>query len=182
MQVPPFPPSKNLLWPEAEGGFRGTRGPCFFGCFIIVLCASCVLLITLLMRFTKAGLLVRATMQNRNMSAALGVNTRRVDGYTFALGSGLAGVAGCALTLIGGVTPDMGQNYIVDSFLVVVTGGVGELAGAVCAGMGLGVITKVVEPFSGAVFAKVFILILVVLFIQWRPAGLFPPKGRLSDV
>ena len=154
----------------------------FNRCFVLAVCVFCVALVTFLMRYTKTGLLVRATMQNRNMAASLGVNTRRIDGYTFALGAGLAGVAGCALTLIGGVTPDMGQNYIVDSFLVVVTGGVGELVGAVCAGMGIGVTNKIIEPFTGAVWGKVLILLAVILFIQWRPAGLFPPKGRLADV
>jgi urea transport system permease protein len=100
---------------------------------------------------------------------------------TFALGSGIAGMAGCALTLIGGVTPDMGQNYIVDSFMVVVTGGVGKLAGAIWAGMGLGIADKLFEPYVQAVWAKVIILILVIAFIQWRPSGLFPAKGRLAD-
>jgi len=154
----------------------------FNRCFILVLTIGCVLAVWTVMRFTKMGLRVRATMQNREMASALGVNTRRVDGFTFALGAGIAGVAGCALTLLGGVTPDMGQNYIVDSFLVVVSGGVGELAGAVCAGMGIGMINKGIEPFTGAVWGKVLILLAVILFIQWRPAGLFPPKGRLADV
>ena len=151
-------------------------------CFIIVLCIFCVLLIHCLMRYTKTGLLVRATMQNREMADGLGVNTRRIDGYTFALGAGIAGIAGYALTLIGGVTPDMGQNYIVDSFLVVVTGGVGELAGVIWSGLGIGLLNKFLEPTSGAVWGKILILICVVFFIQWRPAGLFPPKGRLADV
>lgn len=151
-------------------------------CFIIGLCICCVLLLYWLMNYTRPGLLVRATVQNREMAASLGVNTRRVDGFTFSLGAGLAGVAGCALTLIGGVTPDMGQNYIVDSFLVVVTGGVGELAGAVWAGLGLGVLNKALEPTFAAIWSKVLILIAVIVFIQWRPSGLFPPKGRLGDV
>lgn len=154
----------------------------FNRCFIIALCALCVGVTHVLMNYTKPGLLVRATVQNREMAAALGVNTRRTDAFTFALGAGLAGVAGYALTLIGGVTPDMGQNYIVDSFLVVVTGGVGELAGAVLAGFGLGVLNKVFEPTTGAIWGKVLILAVVVAYIQWRPAGLFPPKGRLADV
>jgi urea transport system permease protein len=151
-------------------------------CFIIVLCTLIVAALMALMRYTKFGLRVRATMQNRAMASALGVNTRRIDGYTFALGSGLAGIAGCALTLIGGVTPDMGQTYIVDSFLVVVTGGVGELMGVVCSGLGMGLVNKGLEPFAGAVWGKVLVLVCVILFIQWRPAGLFPPKGRLDVV
>jgi urea transport system permease protein len=151
-------------------------------CFIIVLGIFCVGLIYFLMNYTSMGLRVRATMQNREMAGALGVNTRRIDGYTFALGAGVAGIAGYALTLIGGVTPDMGQNYIVDSFLVVVTGGVGELWGAIYAGLGMGMLDKWFEPFTGAVWGRVLLLILVILFIQRRPQGLFPPKGRLADV
>ena len=158
-------------------------------CFIIVLCGLCVLLIYYLMNHTKLGLRMRATMQNRNMANSMGVNTQRVDRYTFAFGSGIAGVAGCAWTLIGGVTPDMGQtNFIIDSFLVVVTGGVGELIGVICAGLGIGVLMKVIEPLGigsvvvGAIWAKILLLVIIVGFIQFKPAGLFAPKGRLSDV
>jgi urea transport system permease protein len=150
--------------------------------FIIALTACCVLLVHWLMNYTRQGLLVRATVLNRETAASLGVNTRWADGFTFAFGAGLAGVAGCALTLIGGVTPDMGQNYIVDSFLVVVTGGVGELAGVVWAGLGIGALTKILEPIFATIWGKVLILLVVIVFIQWRPAGLFPPKGRLADV
>jgi len=149
--------------------------------FIIVFCLSTVLLMYWIIERTKLGLLLRATTQNRNMAGALGVNTRHIDGYTFGLGAGLAGMAGCALTQVGGVTPDMGQNYVIDSFLVVVTGGVGKLAGAIWAGLGMGFLNKYMEPFAGAVWAKVLILVAVVLFIQWRPSGLFPAKGRLAD-
>ena len=158
-------------------------------CFIIVLCGLCVLLIYYLMNHTRIGLRMRATMQNRNMANSVGVNTQRVDRYTFAFGSGIAGVAGYAWTLIGGVTPDMGQtNFIIDSFLVVVTGGVGELIGVICAGLGIGVLTKIIEPTTigpfvvGAIWAKIMLLIIIVGFIQFKPAGLFAPKGRLSDV
>ena len=150
-------------------------------CFIIVLCFFALLAIRVLMNRTRFGLRVRATVQNRDMADSLGVRTRRVDGMTFALGAGLAGVAGYALTLIGGITPDMGQNYIVDSFLVVVTGGVGELLGTVGAGLGLGLLNKFLEPSTGAVWGKVLILVVVVVFIQWKPEGLFPPKGRVAD-
>ena len=150
--------------------------------FILGLTTSCVLAVYWVMNYTRLGLLVRATVQNRETATSLGVNTRWTDGFTFALGAGLAGVAGCALTLIGGVTPDMGQNYIVDSFLVVVTGGVGELAGAVWAGLGLGVVNKLLEPTFEAIWGKVLILAIVIIFIQWKPAGLFPPRGRLADV
>lgn len=151
-------------------------------CFIIVLCLLALFGVRALMNRTRFGLRVRATVQNRDMADSLGVRTRRVDGLTFAFGAGLAGTAGYALTLIGGITPDMGQNYIVDSFLVVVTGGVGELIGTVGAGMGLGVLNKFIEPSTGAVWGKVLILAVVIVFIQWRPEGLFPPKGRVADV
>jgi urea transport system permease protein len=150
-------------------------------CYILLLTLLSVALLYAVMNHTRLGLLVRAATQNRETASSLGVNTRRVDGYTFALGAGIAGVAGYALTLIGGVTPDMGQNYVVDSFLVVVTGGVGELAGVICSGLGLGVLNKILEPYAGAVFGKVLILVIVVFFIQLRPAGLFAPKGRLAD-
>jgi urea transport system permease protein len=112
------------------------------------------------------------------MSACLGIPTRRVDAYTFAFGSGLAGVAGWALTLIGNVEPGLGQNYIVDSFMVVVTGGVGKLAGTIVASLGIGGLNKLLEPSFGAVYGKVLILVLVILFLQRRPSGLFAAKGR----
>ncbi|MDE3036082.1 MAG: urea ABC transporter permease subunit UrtB [Nitrospirota bacterium] len=146
--------------------------------FIIALASVCVLGIYFLLFRTGVGLKVRAVMQNRNMSACLAIPTRKVDAYTFAFGSGLAGLAGCALTLIGNVEPGLGQNYIVDSFMVVVTGGVGKLAGTIVASLGIGGLNKLLEPSFGAVYGKVFILVLVVLFLQWRPSGLFTIKGR----
>jgi len=150
--------------------------------FAIGFCAACVVLMYVIIGRTKLGLLLRATTQNRQMAGALGVPTKRVDMMTFALGAGLAGMAGCALTPIEGVTPNMGQNYIIDSFLVVVTGGVGKLAGAIWAGLGLGMINKLLEPIFQTVWAKVLVLGLVVAFLQKRPSGLFPAKGRLADV
>ena len=156
----------------------------------MVLTAACVLGTFLLFRYSKVGLLIRATVQNREMAAALGVNTRRVDMFTFALGAGLAGIAGYAIFLISNVTPQMGQLVIVDSFLVVVVGGVGKLIGVVVSGVGLGVLQKLLEPFVlieeplrifDATWAKVAVLLLVILFIQRRPSGLFPDKGRLAD-
>ena len=146
--------------------------------FIIALAALCVVGIHLLLFRTGVGLKVRAVMQNRDMSACLAIPTRKVDAYTFAFGSGLAGLAGCALTLIGNVEPGLGQNYIVDSFMVVVTGGVGKLAGTVAASLGIGGLNKLLEPSFGAVYGKVLILILVILFLQRRPSGLFSIKGR----
>ncbi|MER3425239.1 MAG: urea ABC transporter permease subunit UrtB, partial [Nitrospiraceae bacterium] len=149
--------------------------------FIIALSALCVLGIYFLLFRSGMGLRVRAVTQNRNMSACLGIPTRKVDAYTFAFGSGLAGLAGCALTLIGNVDPSLGQNYIVDSFMVVVTGGVGKLAGTIVAAMGIGGLNKLLEPSFGAVYGKVLILVLVILFLQWRPSGLFAMKGRQAE-
>lgn len=149
--------------------------------FIIGLSIVCVLGIYFALFRSSLGLRVRAVMQNRNMSACLGIPTRKVDAYTFAFGSGLAGVAGWALTLIGNVDPGLGQNYIVDAFMVVVTGGVGKLAGTIVASLGIGGLNKLIEPSFGAVYGKVFILVLVILFLQWRPSGLFAMKGRNAD-
>ena len=130
---------------------------------------------------TRLGLFVRGVTQNRSMAACMGVNTARVDTYAFALGSGIAGLAGCALSQVGNVGPDLGQSYIVDSFMVVVLGGVGQLAGTVVAGLGLGVLTKLLEGWQGAVLAKIMVLVLIVLFIQKRPSGLFALKGRSAE-
>jgi len=149
--------------------------------FIIVLSLLCVVGIYYLLFRSNLGLRVRAVTQNRNMSACLGIPTRKVDAYTFAFASGLAGIAGWALTMVGNVDPGLGQNYIVDSFMVVVTGGVGKLAGTIWASLGIGGLNKVIEPFTGAVYGKVFILVCVILFLQWRPSGLFAAKGRSAD-
>jgi urea transport system permease protein len=127
---------------------------------------------------TRLGLFVRAVTQNRGMAACVGVKTAFVDTYAFAFGAGIAGLGGCALSQIGNVGPDLGQTYIVDSFMAVVLGGVGQLAGTVLGSFGLGILTKAVEPFSGAVLAKIAVLVLIVLFIQKRPQGLFALKGR----
>jgi urea transport system permease protein len=149
--------------------------------FIIGLSILCVMGMYGLLFRTNLGLRVRAVTQNRNMSSCLGIPTRKVDAYTFAFGSGLAGLAGCALTLVGNVEPGLGQNYIVDSFMVVVTGGVGKLAGTIVAALGIGSLNKFLEPSFGAVYGKVLILVLVILFLQRRPSGLFAIKGRHAD-
>lgn len=150
--------------------------------FIVGLTILCVIALWAVFRYTPLGLKMRSTIQNRDMAAAMGINTRVVDSITFMIGAGLAGVAGYAMTGIGGITPDMGQNYIVDSFLVVVTGGVGNLAGVVCSGLLLGLINKILEgTLFGAVWAKILVLCMVILFIQFKPSGLFSPKGRLVD-
>ncbi len=149
--------------------------------FIIGLSLLCVIGMYAVLYRSSLGLRVRAVTQNRNMSACLGIPTRKVDAYTFAFGSGLAGMAGCALTLVGNVEPGLGQNYIVDSFMVVVTGGVGKLAGTIVASLGIGSLNKFLEPSFGAVYGKVLILVLVILFLQRRPSGLFAIKGRQAD-
>ncbi|MGF6756800.1 urea ABC transporter permease subunit UrtB [Paraburkholderia sp. GAS334] len=130
---------------------------------------------------TRLGLFVRAVTQNRRMAACVGVKTARVDSYAFAFGAGIAGLGGCALSQIGNVGPDLGQSYIIDSFMAVVLGGVGQLAGTVIGGFGLGLISKTIEPFWGAVLAKIAVLVLIVLFIQKRPQGMFALKGRSAE-
>jgi urea transport system permease protein len=149
--------------------------------FIMGLAAVCVAAMYWLLFRSSAGLRIRAVTQNRAMSACLGVRASVVDAATFALGAGLAGLAGCALTQIGNVGPSLGQNYIVDSFMVVVTGGVGKLAGTILAAVGIGGLNKGIEPALGAVFAKVAILVAVMLFLQRRPAGLFATRGRNAE-
>ncbi|WP_395490965.1 urea ABC transporter permease subunit UrtB [Cedecea davisae] len=141
-----------------------------------------VLLFTwLLLNKTRLGMNVRAVTQNRAMAACCGVSTGRVDMLAFGLGSGIAGLGGVALSQLGNVGPELGQGYIIDSFLVVVLGGVGQLAGSVAAAFGLGIFNKILEPQTGAVLGKIIILVLIVLFIQKRPQGLFALKGRVID-
>jgi urea transport system permease protein len=149
--------------------------------FIIGLAAVSVVVMAWLLFRTDAGLRIRAVTQNRAMSSCLGVRAGAVVALTFAIGAGLAGLAGCALTQIGNVGPSLGQNYIVDSFMVVVTGGVGKLVGTLLAAAGIGELNKVIEPALGAVFAKVVILVAVILFLQRRPAGLFAARGRHAE-
>ena len=127
---------------------------------------------------TRLGLFVRGVTQNRPIASCMGVNTARIDTYAFALGSGIAGLAGCALSQVGNVGPDLGQGYIVDSFMVVVLGGVGQLAGTVYAALGLGILNKFLEGWTGAVLAKIAVLVFIIIFIQKRPQGIFAMKGR----
>jgi urea transport system permease protein len=149
---------------------------------VIVGFAFTVLLgMALLISRTRLGLFVRGVTQNRTIASCMGVNTARVDTYAFALGSGIAGLAGCALSQVGNVGPDLGQAYIVDSFMVVVLGGVGQLAGTVYAALGLGVLNKFIEGWAGAVLAKIAVLVFIVVFIQKRPQGLFAVKGRSAE-
>jgi len=148
---------------------------------IIGFAAFVLLLVYILLTRTRLGLFVRAVTQNRQMASALGVRTPKVDMLAFGLGSGLAGLAGCALSQIGNVGPDLGQSYIVDSFMVVVLGGVGQLAGTVYAALGLGIANKFLEAWQGAVLAKIAVLVFIIIFIQKRPQGLFALKGRTVE-
>jgi urea transport system permease protein len=148
---------------------------------IVFFAAAVVFLVWLFLARTRLGLYVRAVTQNRGMADCMGIPTPRVDWLTFGLGSGIAGLGGVALSQIGNVGPDLGQSYIVDSFMVVVLGGVGQLAGTIFAAVGLGVINKFLEPFTGAVLGKIFVLIFIILFIQKRPQGMFALKGRTAE-
>ena len=145
---------------------------------IIVFSLVVVAGVWLILNKTRLGLFVRAVMQNRRMAGCVGVSTAKIDMMTFGLGSGIAGLGGVALSQLGNVGPDLGQAYIVDSFMVVVLGGVGQLAGTIIAAFGLGEANKFLEPFAGAVLAKIGILVFIIVFIQKRPQGLFALKGR----
>ena len=148
---------------------------------IIVFTIAVLSLLIYLLNKTRFGLFVRAVTQNRQMARAVGIRSSRIDMMAFGLGSGLAGLAGCALAQVGNVGPDLGQNYIIDAFLVVVVGGVGQVWGAVLAALGLGVSGTILEIGMGAVLAKIILLVLVILFIQKRPQGLFAIKGRFVE-
>ncbi|HEY1310085.1 MAG TPA: urea ABC transporter permease subunit UrtB, partial [Pseudolabrys sp.] len=134
-----------------------------------------------MLRFTRLGLEMRAVTQNRAMAAAMGIRTARIDALTFGLGSGIAGIAGVALSQIDNVSPNLGQGYIIDSFMVVVFGGVGNLWGTLVGALTLGIANKFLEPFAGAVLAKIAILVFIILFIQKRPRGMFALKGRAIE-
>ena len=139
------------------------------------------MMLLFVMRYTRFGLNIRAVTQNRAMASSMGIATGRMDALTFGLGSGVAGVAGVALSQLTNVGPNLGQNYIIDSFMVVVFGGVGNLWGTLVAAMGLGVVNKFLEPWAGAVVAKILVLVFIILFIQKRPRGLFALKGRALE-
>ncbi|MCK4708681.1 MAG: urea ABC transporter permease subunit UrtB, partial [Gammaproteobacteria bacterium] len=149
--------------------------------YIFIFCLIVFALLYLVMKKTSLGLNVRAVSQNRSMARAMGIRAEWVDAMTFGLGSGIAGVAGVALSQITNVGPNLGQAYIVDSFMVVVFGGVGNLFGTLISGLSLGVVGKFLEPVTGAVLSKILVLIFIILFIQKRPRGLFPQKGRAAE-
>lgn len=178
------PQNRAVATPEwMSGSWEIAQGLSFtWNRLYILLFAALVFaaLVALLQR-TRFGLEVRATMQNRPMARALGIRSARVDALTFGLGAGVAGLAGVALSQLTNVGPNLGQSYIVDSFLVVVFGGVGNLWGTLVAGLSLGVADKLLEPVAGAVVAKVLVLAFIILFLRMRPRGLFPQKGRAAE-
>lgn len=149
--------------------------------FIIALVALCLLLMYILMYKSSYGKRVRATMQNRSMAQCLGIRTNRIDSLTFAIGSGLAGIAGCALCLLGSVGPSLGQNYIVDTFMVVVLGGVGRLAGSIAGALLIGMSNALIQFGTSANIAKALVLLLVIIFLQKKPQGLFTIHSRALD-
>jgi urea transport system permease protein len=149
---------------------------------VIVFSVVVVGFVWALLQKTRLGMYVRAVTQNREMAGNVGIPTRRIDVWTFALGSGVAGLGGVALSQLGNVGPELGQGYIVDCFMVVVLGGVGNVAGTVAGAMGLGVANKILEPLTGAVLGKIMMLAILILFIQWRPQGMFAPKGRAAEI
>ncbi len=149
--------------------------------YIVIFAALVFVALLLVLKRTSLGLHVRAVSQNRAMARAMGIRTDWVDALTFGLGSGIAGVAGVALSQLTNVGPNLGQSYIVDSFMVVVFGGVGNLWGTMISGLSLGVANKLLEPMAGAVLAKIFVLVALILFIQRKPRGLFPQKGRAAE-
>jgi urea transport system permease protein len=149
--------------------------------YIVIFTVLVFGLILLVLKHTRIGLDIRAVSQNRRMAKAMGIRTEWVDATTFGLGAGIAGVAGVALSQLTNVGPNLGQSYIIDSFMVVVFGGVGNLWGSLIGGMSMGIVNQLLEPYAGAVLAKIFVLVGLILFIQRRPRGLFPQAGRAAD-
>jgi urea transport system permease protein len=149
--------------------------------YIVIFTLIVFSILLAVLKRTRIGLDIRAVSQNRAMAKAMGIRTKWVDAMTFGLGSGIAGVAGVALSQLTNVGPNLGQSYIIDSFMVVVFGGVGNLWGALIGGMSMGIVNKLLEPYSGAVLAKIFVLVGLILFIQIRPRGLFSQAGRSAE-
>ena len=172
---------ENPVWMSGSVQLMGNLSLPFNRLVIIGFAIAVLLGMAWLISRTRLGLFVRGVTQNRPIASCMGVNTARVDTYAFALGSGIAGLAGCALSQVGNVGPDLGQGYIVDSFMVVVLGGVGQLAGTVYAALGLGILNKFLEGWTGAVLAKIAVLVLIIIFIQKRPQGIFAMKGRSAE-
>jgi urea transport system permease protein len=174
-------PNKEVANPSwMTGGFQILGGFTVTWNRLVIIAFGFVVLgiLVLVLRKTNLGLHMRAVTQNRKMAAIMGIPTDRVDALTFGLGSGIAGMAGVALSQIGNVSPNLGTIYIIDSFMVVVFGGVGSLVGTLAGAMGLGIVNKFLEPFAGAVLGKILVLVAIIIFIQFRPRGLFALKGR----
>ena len=174
-------PVETPQWMAGSWQFNDALSLTYNRIYVLLFMVIVFVVLQLVLRKTSLGLKVRAVAQNRNMARAMGVRTQWVDAMTFGLGSGIAGVAGVALSQLSNVGPNLGQQYIIDSVMVVVFGGVGNLWGTLIGGMSLGVVNKVLEPWAGAVLAKIFVLIALILFIQRRPRGLFPQKGRAAE-
>jgi urea transport system permease protein len=149
--------------------------------YIVVFTLAVFGILLVVLRHTRLGLEIRAVAQNRGMARAMGIRSTWVDALTFGLGSGIAGIAGVALSQLTNVGPNLGQAYIIDSFMVVVFGGVGNLWGTLIGGLSLGIVNKLLEPFAGAVLGKIIVLVALILFIQRRPRGLFPQTGRAAE-
>jgi len=170
----------NPSW--MSGGFEiGQIAITYNRLWIVIFTLGVFALLLAMLRFTRLGLEMRAVTQNRRMAASMGIATSRVDALTFGLGSGIAGIAGVALSQIDNVSPNLGQGYIIDSFMVVVFGGVGNLWGTLVGAITLGIANKFLEPVAGAVLGKIAILVLIILFIQKRPRGLFALRGRAVE-
>jgi urea transport system permease protein len=174
-------PVSNPSWMSGSIEINSVLSLTWNRLYIIVFSLMVFAALFMILKKTALGLQVRAVAQNRAMARAMGVRSERVDALTFGLGSGIAGIAGVALSQLTNVGPNLGQSYIIDSFMVVVFGGVGNLWGTLVAGMTLGVANKIMEPWAGAVLAKILVLVFIILFIQKRPRGLFPQKGRAAE-
>ena len=174
-------PVENPSWMSGLWEINSALSITYNRLFIFIFCLIIFALLTIIMKKTRLGLQVRAVSQNRQMAKAMGIKSNLVDAMTFGLGSGIAGIAGVALSQITNVGPNLGTQYIIDSFMVVVFGGVGNLWGTFVAGLSLGMINKAIEPMAGAVLAKIIVLVFIILFIQKRPRGLFPQQGRAVE-
>ena len=177
------PLNKTVYSPAWMSGISRLGGLEFTNNRLVIIIFSLIIfsIVIYILKKTTFGLQMRAVTQNRKMASSMGINTKKIDMFTFAFGSGVAGVAGVALSQITNVGPNLGQNYIIDSFMVVVFGGVGNLFGTFIGAFGLGLSNKLLEPYVGAIVSKIFILLFIIIFIQFRPKGLFSLKGRIVD-
>jgi urea transport system permease protein len=176
--------NRSVVTPEWMSGtlqINDALGITFNRLYIVIFMAAVFAGLLAVLKRTRLGLDIRAVSQNRAMARAMGIHSEWVDAMTFGLGSGIAGLAGVALSQLTNVGPNLGQSYIIDSFMVVVFGGVGNLWGTFIGGMSLGLVNKLLEPYAGAVLGKILVLVALILFIQRRPRGLFPQTGRAAE-